>query len=58
MIACGGESIKESQKTSYKYEYETVEGDALNTFIYTLDNGLKVYMSVFTAILEYRLILL
>ena len=26
--------------------YETVKGDALKTKIYTLDNGLKVYMSV------------
>ena len=31
-----------------KYEYETVENDPLNTLIYTLDNGLKVYMSVNT----------
>ena len=30
----------------YKYEYETVDKDPLNTLIYTLDNGLKVYMSV------------
>ena len=29
-----------------KYKYETVKGDPLNTKIYTLDNGLKVYMSV------------
>ena len=27
-----------------KYKYETVAGDPLNTRIYTLDNGLKVYM--------------
>ncbi len=38
---------KEQKKESaYKYEYETVEGDGLNTLIYTLDNGLKVYMSI------------
>ena len=36
-IACN------SEKT---YHYETVEGDKLGTRIYTLDNGLKVYMSV------------
>ena len=30
------------------YKYETVEKDPLNTLIYTLDNGLKVYMSVNT----------
>lgn len=29
-----------------KYRYETVAGDATATRIYTLDNGLKVYMSV------------
>lgn len=29
-----------------KYRYETVPGDPLQTKIYTLDNGLKVYMSV------------
>ncbi|MBR1927971.1 MAG: hypothetical protein IJ840_09540, partial [Bacteroidales bacterium] len=29
-----------------KYKYETVKGDPLKTTIYTLDNGLKVYMTV------------
>lgn len=29
-----------------KYEYQTVENDPLNTKIYTLSNGLKVYMTV------------
>ena len=29
-----------------KYKYEKVPGDPLKTRIYTLDNGLKVYMSV------------
>lgn len=29
-----------------KYKYETVKGDPLNTQIYTLQNGLKVYMTV------------
>ena len=29
-----------------KYEYATVPNDPLNTQIYTLDNGLKVYMTV------------
>ena len=29
-----------------KYSYETVQGDPLNARIYTLDNGLKVYMAV------------
>jgi predicted Zn-dependent peptidase len=31
---------------SPKYKYETVAGDPLNARIYTLDNGLKVYLSV------------
>lgn len=29
------------------YKYETFKGDPLNARIYTLDNGLKVYMSVY-----------
>ncbi|MEM6643656.1 MAG: insulinase family protein [Bacteroidota bacterium] len=29
------------------YQYEYVEGDAMNTRIYTLDNGLKVYLSAY-----------
>ncbi|MDE6807244.1 MAG: insulinase family protein, partial [Prevotella sp.] len=29
-----------------KYKYETVDGDQSKTRIYTLDNGLKVYLSV------------
>ncbi|MDE6858069.1 MAG: insulinase family protein, partial [Alistipes sp.] len=29
-----------------KYKYEKVSGDPLKTRIYTLDNGLKVYMTV------------
>lgn len=29
-----------------KYDYETVEGDPMNTQIYTLENGLKIYMTV------------
>lgn len=28
------------------YKYESVKGDMMNTRIYTLDNGLKVYLSV------------
>ena len=34
-VACNG-----------NYSYDSVEGDKLGTRIYTLDNGLKVYMSV------------
>lgn len=33
--------------TSCQKGYETVPGDPLNVRIYTLDNGLKVYMSVY-----------
>ena len=29
------------------YKYETVAGDPLNTRIYVLENGLKVFLSVF-----------
>ncbi|MCI5452048.1 insulinase family protein [bacterium] len=29
-----------------KYQYETVEGDPMNTKMYTLPNGLKVFMTV------------
>ncbi len=43
ILSCGGDT---ETKKDYKYDYETVEGDVLNTFIYTLDNGLKIYMSV------------
>lgn len=39
------ESTEKKEKKS-KYDYETVDGDPLNTQIYTLDNGLKVFMSV------------
>lgn len=31
---------------SQKYEYESVPNDPLNARIYTLDNGLKVYMTI------------
>ncbi len=39
----------ETQKLTDKngYSYETVEGDPLKTRIYTLKNGLKVYLSVY-----------
>ena len=45
IASCGGDEKKETTP-SHKYAYETVEGDVLNTFIYTLDNGLKIYMSI------------
>lgn len=43
MWSCAESS--ESKKES-KYEYEMVEGDPLGAKIYTLDNGLKLFMSV------------
>ncbi|MBL4708537.1 MAG: insulinase family protein [Flavobacteriales bacterium] len=45
MVACGGEEKKDSDTLDAK-EYETVENDPTNTRIYTLENGLKVYLSV------------
>lgn len=32
--------------TAAKHEFRTVEGDPLNTKMYTLPNGLKMFMSV------------
>ena len=32
--------------TASAYEYETVKGDPMQTRIYTLPHGLKVYLSV------------
>ena len=29
------------------YKYETVKGDPLNTRIYVLENGLKVFLSIY-----------
>ncbi len=46
IISCGDSEQK--QESRYKYEYETIKDDPLSTLIYTLDNGLKVYMSVNT----------
>ena len=45
MVACGGGDKKTDSATSNK-AYETVENDPTNTRIYTLENGLKVYLSV------------
>lgn len=36
-----------TQSSTGHYKYETVPGDPLNARIYTLDNGLKVYMTVY-----------
>lgn len=44
MLVMAAAATLTSQATGYKYE--TVEGDKMATRIYTLDNGLKVYLSV------------
>lgn len=44
LFATGCQEEKPEETT--KYPYETVEGDPMGTRIYTLDNGLKVYLSV------------
>ena len=43
-VACGDTADKGT--TEKKKDYETIENDPTNTRIYTLDNGLKVYLSV------------
>ena len=35
-----------NNEQTYRYEYETIENDPLEAKIYTLDNGLKIYLSV------------
>lgn len=40
-VACGPKA-----ETTASKDYETIEDDPTNTRIYTLDNGLKVYLSV------------
>ena len=42
IISCG----PAGDKSSANKEYETIDNDPTNTRIYTLDNGLKVYLSV------------
>ncbi|HIZ85160.1 MAG TPA: insulinase family protein [Candidatus Coprenecus stercoravium] len=47
MLACAGvTAVALSLAVSCGPKYETVPGDPTGTRIYTLDNGLKVYMSV------------
>lgn len=41
------DKYKTVQSESEGYKYETVKNDPLNARIYTLSNGLKVYMSVY-----------
>ncbi len=46
-IPTEGYSSIQAQAVVEKYQYETVQGDPLNARIYTLPNGLKVYMTVY-----------
>jgi predicted Zn-dependent peptidase len=41
LISCGSQT----ESNSSRYKYETVEDDPLGTKIYTLDNGLKIFIS-------------
>ncbi len=43
---CKQSTDDDGPATSYKYDYKTAENDPLNSLIHTLDNGLKIYMSV------------
>ncbi len=45
LIGFGCNSPQE-EKAMSKYTYESIEGDPLGTRIYTLENGMKVYISV------------
>lgn len=48
LISCENDEkqFTESFTDSNGFHYESVKGDVLNTRIYTLENGLKVYLSV------------
>lgn len=47
LVSCNGKGFKQKKaKDSNGYNYEYVTNDPLNTRIYTLENGLKVYLSV------------
>ena len=50
LFSCKNEDkqITESYTDANGFRYESVKNDALKTRIYTLENGLKVYMSVNT----------
>ena len=47
LIGCSNEKYQTKIKSSGVYEYEYVTNDPTETRIYTLDNGLKVYLSRF-----------
>ena len=44
-LACLAQNINSNDKMKIENNYEYVENDPLNARVYTLDNGLKVYLS-------------
>lgn len=46
ILSCGNKEEKTKSENAYKHAFKQVENDPLNTLIYTLENGLKVYISV------------
>ncbi len=44
--SCDPSTKTDQPEQKFKYTYEHVEGDPLNTYVYTLKNGMKVYMSI------------
>ena len=46
LAIAGCKSDGEGEAVSYKYDYETFQNDDMQVMIYTLENGLKVYMSI------------
>ncbi len=46
IASCSPSSNQSDSPQKFKYTYEHVAGDPLNTYVYTLENGMKVYMSI------------
>ena len=44
-LACLGQNKNSNEKMKIEKNYEYVENDPLNARVYTLDNGLKVYLT-------------
>lgn len=40
-------AVAQPAEKQYRHEFKTAENDPLNALVYTLDNGLKVYMTVY-----------
>jgi len=46
--SCGdGTASGDTEQVNYSTDFKTVDGDPLNALIYELDNGLKLYLSVY-----------